>query len=371
MVWFPARHKRSDSGWFWILQFKPQGVKSSHKSQESMPAFPFSFRPLPEKLYAPDDLFKGFDELSASSYGETVDFRIYQEFVSSGRFAPRDYFMAMMQSLHDDAMRGLTQEFLEKASLKAVAVMGGHDLRRDSAVYENVARLARELAQRGFTLVSGGGPGAMEATHLGALLQNATGETLAEAIKELKKYPALPPKLRDIVKNDGSFDSSLVEQAHAWFLPAYRVFKRIIQEVRPGQSLAIPTWLYGHEPTTPLALTIAKYFQNSIREDRLLAIATHGVIYVEGRAGTVQEIFQDANQNYYRTSGSFSPMILFGADYWSKTIPAIPVLNSLFSDADYKKYVLATDSSAEVIRFLGEQKEVERPAQRMSRVTHA
>ena len=31
-------------------------------------------------------------------------------------------------------------------------------------------------------------------------------------------------------------------------------------------GLGIPTWLYGHEPTTPFARVIAKYFQNSIRE---------------------------------------------------------------------------------------------------------
>ena len=43
----------------------------------------------------------------------------------------------------------------------------------------------------------------------------------------------------------------------------------------PGgrQSLGVPTWFYGHEPTNLFATHVAKYFANSIREDGLLAIA--------------------------------------------------------------------------------------------------
>jgi predicted Rossmann-fold nucleotide-binding protein len=330
-----------------------------------MPRFPFKFNPFPEKLYSPDELLKGFNK-SPLSYGTTVDFQIYREFVSSGGFAPTDYLMAMMQSLHDNAMRELTQGFLKSSKAKAVAVMGGHDLGRSHPVYRKVAHLARELARDGFTPVSGGGPGAMEATHLGALLKNASDQALKDALRELGRHPHLPADIGKIVNKRGKPNVSLVKKTHAWLLPAYRIWERFKHE-KPGLSLAIPTWLYGHEPTTPLAPKIAKYFQNSIREDRLLAIATHGVIYVKGRAGTVQEIFQDATQNYYRTLGSFSPMILFGVkDYWSKTIPVVPVLKALFKAADYSKYVLVTDEPAKIIPFLISQEPRQTPSQRMS-----
>lgn len=49
-----------------------------------------------------------------------------------------------------------------------MAIMGGHAMSRGDYVYPGqVAEMARSLARSGFLVVSGGGPGAMEATHLG------------------------------------------------------------------------------------------------------------------------------------------------------------------------------------------------------------
>jgi ferredoxin len=85
-----------------------------------------------------------------------------------------------------------------------------------------------------------------------------------------------------------------------------------------SRNVGIPTWFYGDEPPNVFATDIAKYFENSIREEGLLAVALAGVIFAEDNAGTVQEIFQDAFQNYYRTYDEMkSPMILFGVDYWA------------------------------------------------------
>ena len=75
------------------------------------------------------------------------------------------------------------------------------------------------------------------------------------------------------------------------------------------ESVGIPTWLYGHEPATPLATRITKYFDNSIREDGILTLAKGGIIYTPGSAGTLQEIFQDAVQNHYLSFGYASPMV--------------------------------------------------------------
>ncbi len=50
----------------------------------------------------------------------------------------------------------------------------------------------------------------------------------------------------------------------------------------------------------------------------LLAIATHGVVFAPGSAGTIQEIFQDAAQNHYASFGPPSPMMLLGVDYWTR-----------------------------------------------------
>jgi predicted Rossmann-fold nucleotide-binding protein len=326
---------------------------------------PLLFQPLRNQLYSADELLEGFTAARAGSYAESVDFKIYLQYVVTGRYAPTDYFTAMMEAVHDNAIREATQDYLKSVSAKAaVAFMGGHDLPRTSAVYSQVAWLARDLARSGFLPISGGGPGAMEATHLGALHQNASPRALTRALAELARFPALPTRLQDVVAQNGKIDQRLVRQAHAWLLPAYQIRQRIRN---PGESLAIPTWLYGHEPTTPLATKIAKYFQNSVREDRLLAIATHGAIYVEGRAGTLQEIFQDATQNYYRIQGEFSPMIFLGTRQWTETLPAIPLLKKLFNPDDFDRYVCVTDEPERILDFIRLHGRQETPAQRMTR----
>jgi predicted Rossmann-fold nucleotide-binding protein len=326
---------------------------------------PPQFKPFRERLYSFDELFEGFAQSNPRSFGRTLDFRIYRQYIAAGAFAPTDYFTALMEAVHDNAIREATQDYLRTASTKAaVAFMGGHDLARDHPIYSKVAFLAWELARRGFLPVSGGGPGAMEATHLGALHQHAARAELQRSVKELGRIPKLPAGLQQIVARNGRIDWALAKEAHAWLLPAVQIRHRIES---PGESLAIPTWLYGHEPTTALATRVAKYFQNSVREDRLLSVATHGVIYVEGRAGTLQEIFQDAAQNYYRVLGDFSPMIFFGGRQWTKTLPVIAVLRKLFLPADFRKYVLVTDEADDILGFLVKFGRKETPLQRMVR----
>lgn len=82
---------------------------------------------------------------------------------------------------------------------------------------------------------------------------------------------------------------------------------------------------------SPLATLVAKFFQNSIREDILISLAANGIIYTAGAAGTVQEVFQTAAQNYYpRNALLFAPMIFLGREFWTEKMPVISVLEALF-----------------------------------------
>ena len=118
-------------------------------------------------------------------------------------------------------------------------------------------------------------------------------------------------------------------------------------------SLGIPTWLYGHEPSTPFATHIAKFFENSIREDSILTLAFGGIIYTPGSAGTMQEIFQDAVQNHYLSFGFSSPMVFLGQKYWTEEMPVYPLLQHLMETGRYKNLLLTlTDDIDEVENVL-------------------
>lgn len=311
-----------------------------------MPGFNLPYQPIRQELYSPAELFHGFEPGKPSSWGETVDFAIYRHFVMEGRSAPTNPYVGMMQALHDNAITQSTAALI--AGRRVAAIMGDHKMARDSATYKDVAALARRLTRSGILMCTGGGPGAMEASHLGASLSGGTDSDLDNALALLKTQPVVPA-LGSIVNPKGVVDPTLVAQAHAWFKPAYEIAPSISS---PGKSLAVPTWAYGHEPTTPFATHVAKYFQNSIREDGLLALAKQGIVYSEGKAGTIQEIFQDGAQNYYKTFGYFSPMVLLGVQYWTTTYPVVGVLQKLFTSADFAKYVLVTDDVDTAAQFI-------------------
>ena len=117
------------------------------------------------------------------------------------------------------------------------------------------------------------------------------------------------------------------------------------------KSLGIPTWLYGHEPSTPFATQIAKYYDNSIREDTILTIAVGGIIFTPGSAGTIQEVFQEAAQDHYKTCDVSSPMAFLGRDYFTREIPVYPFLQDMLARGKYHDLLLSiSDDPDEVVR---------------------
>jgi len=164
----------------------------------------------------------------------------------------------------------------------------------------------------------------------------------------------LPADAGSVITPRGEIDDKIVRALHSWITPALALSGAL---KRPGESLAMSTWYYGQEPSTPFATSIGKYFQNSLREDGLNTIAAHGVIFAPGKAGTLQEIFQDGVRNYYRAQTvPFSPMVFFDKTYWTRKLPAVRLLENLFvrnkRGGDYKENVLVTSDEEETIDFL-------------------
>jgi predicted Rossmann-fold nucleotide-binding protein len=311
------------------------------------------FDPGRREVYSPADLFAGFDAGRPGSYGTTPDFASFRWFVATGRGTPMDADAAVERAIHDAHLTFDLGAII--ARRRVVGVMGGHQLPRDSADYRRVAELARDLAQRGMLVCTGGGPGAMEAAHLGASLSAHPDARLAEAIDTLAAAP-LMPDLLGIVGPDGIPDPELVAVAGEWFAPAWRASRAV---AHPVETLSIPTWHYGHEPTSPFATRIAKLFQNSVREDGLITIARQGLVFSPGSAGTLQEVFQDAQQNFYAQHPDFfSPMVFLDRDYWTRVLPVGPLLDALFATAPAgvrhtaERLLLVTDDIAEAAEHL-------------------
>ncbi len=294
-----------------------------------------------KSLYSVSELFAGYDHGDVNGYHKTYDYSVYLEYKKDGSLdVPLN--VGLYRRLHDHSITDALNDAIK--GRKVVAVMGGHGMERRDPYYTKVAKLSRRLTKDGFLLVSGGGPGAMEATHLGAYFATRSEKDLVAAINSFKKRPQGAPDGKEYADAD-------------WLQRAWNVRKKYplsSAAEKRCMSIGIPTWFYGHEPPAPFATHIAKYFANSIREDGLLMIAKHGVIFAPGSAGTRQEIFQDAAQNHYCTSGHYSPMILLGKDYWTGNGPeaySYPVWQLLQKTASpkYKKLLTLTDQLTDIV----------------------
>lgn len=180
----------------------------------------------------------------------------------------------------------------------------------------------------------------MEATHFGAWMAGRSINEFDDALEMMKPAPTFHDE--------------------GWLRTAFEVRAKYPQTTY--RSLGIPTWFYGHEPSTPFATDIAKFFFNSVREATLLTVAKGGIIYSPGSAGTLQEIFQDAAQNHYESVGYSSPMVFFGKDYFTNEIPVYPLLEDLLERGKYKCLLLSiTDSKDEVINTILSFSETEPP----------
>ena len=294
-----------------------------------IPELPSPFNPFPAHLYTPAELYAGYDCRNPSTFAQCYDTRIYEHYISNGK-QTADIAVTVARSLHDhsisDALHDMLARYDER---RVVAIMGGHSLLRTDETYRKVVLIAKHLAERGCLLATGGGPGAMEAAHLGVWLAGRHDADVDDALMLLEHSPSYKDK--------------------EWLPSAFALMEKL-PRVSDCCSIGIPTWFYGHEPATPFATHIAKYFDNSIREDGLLAIAKGGVIYAPGSAGTMQEIFQDAAQNHYLTCGYASPMVFLGCEYWNETFPVYPMLKELHCKGCYKNLLLSnTDSPADAV----------------------
>ena len=261
-------------------------------------------------LYSPRELY------DSPRYDDTLDARAYAW--SRHRTSPDD---ALAMALHDHHVDTALAEWI--AGREVVGIMGGHAVERGTRTYADAARLGHALASR-LTVATGGGPGAMEAANLGAYVP----ADLDAALAAVARVPSFRP------------DVGL------WARAAFEV----VDATEGGrESLGIPTWHYGHEPPNPFASSVAKFFHNAPREALLLEVCSSGIVFLPGAGGTVQEVFQDACENYYADELAVAPMVLVGRRHWTEELPVWPLLQALARGRAMEPHVHLVDSLEEAV----------------------
>lgn len=293
----------------------------------SLPDLPYN--PYRGQLYTREELMEGW----TPEEDKSVDLEIYNYFSDYGR-KDVSVMQALAMRLHDHAIDDALSDLLEgrtekDGEKKVIGIMGGHSTLRTDPYFEKVALLARKLTRDGYYIATGGGPGMMEAGNLGAYFAQYEEEDLRAAITSMQAAPSYK-------------DAGYVQRA-----------MDVVEKYPQGtSSLAIPTWFYGHEPSNLFSLQIAKYFSNSLREDGLLAVSMHGVIFSPGSAGTTQEVFMDATQNHYSTFEFISPMVFLGEKHFTTDTLIYDCLKKQAEGKKYEKYMLLTDEVEEVCNFI-------------------
>lgn len=329
---FPMENYRFEDCLFMGCHIPPRMFYAMDEDCIVLPRVKMPYKVFPRKLYDARSLYLHYRPAYPETFRTCYDTINYERYIARGKQSS-DIKETLCRTLHDHSISNALEQFIAQYDEKdIVAVMGGHAVSRTDPHYRQIVEISKRLTELGKLMVSGGGPGAMEAVHLGAWLAGHSEAELEDAMLMLSGAPSF----RD----------------PDWLPSAFHVMEKY-PRVEPYHSLGIPTWFYGHEPATPFASEIAKYFDNSVRENYIISIAKGGIIYTPGSAGTFQEIFQDAAQNHYETLGYASPMIFLGRQYYTEETPIYSLLEDLHDRGKYQNLILRiTDRTDEVIRYL-------------------
>ena len=278
----------------------------------------------PARLYTRDDLMQGWRP--GSDHSMTRDGRIYDYVKARGGRAP-DVEEGLAQRTHDHFIDVALARFLMGTGRPVAGIMGGSTTVAADPNYRRVVHLASSLTERGYLVVGGGGLGIMEAANLGAYLADRSNADRDDAVDALA---AVGPWADDPARY-----MAVADDIRERFAPG-------------GVSLAIPTWVTAGEPISQFASHIAKYFSNSIREDGLLAVASAGIVFAPGGAGTMQEIFQDAAQNAYHVFGR-SPMIFLDSQHYRVETGLYPALERQAARLGFSELLSIGDEPEELL----------------------
>ena len=220
-----AGHKWSDCFFFGCtIPHEMQELLDSTNLQFPRLGLPYStFR---GNLYTAEELYEGFDPDKPETFATCRDTQIYDHYTRKGKQC-NEIRETLGRSLHDRAIEDSLADYLSRfGATQIVAIMGGHALRRTDPEYRKIALISKDLTEKGKLMASGGGPGAMEATHLGAWMAGRPEEEMDEALGMLEPSPTF---------RDSGWLSSAFKVRERF--PQKR-FRQILPEQHAGRHIA-------------------------------------------------------------------------------------------------------------------------------------
>lgn len=185
----------------------------------------------------------------------------------------------------------------------AVSVFGSARLKPDSSFYQAAQTVAAGLAEQGYAIITGGGPGIMEAANKGAWSKNA---------------------------------------------------------MSVGLNIELPTEQVTN-PYQSLGLEFRYFFARKV----MFVKYSVGYVCFPGGFGTLDEVFEALTLMQTHKVPPI-PLILFGSEYWSgllEWIKSVVLANHLVV-ADELGYIAITDDPQEVVAIMNRHRELKkRPAE--------
>jgi uncharacterized protein (TIGR00730 family) len=210
-----------------------------------------------------------------------------------GTTLPRRIFRRSQEPLAADVSL-IASEFLagfqliQKIDRPAVSIFGSARIREGAPTYERAREAGRAFADAGFAVVTGGGPGVMEAANRGC--KDADGLSI-------------------------------------------------------GFNIALP-FEQATNPWCDLALTFDHFHVRKV----MFVKAAEGFVIFPGGFGTQDELWEALTLRQTRKIGDF-PIVLFDSDYWEEMLEWVRdemLDDGLISPADYAA-LLTTDDVAEAV----------------------
>jgi uncharacterized protein (TIGR00730 family) len=210
-----------------------------------------------------------------------------------GTTLPRRIFRRSQEPLAADVSL-IASEFLagfqliQKIDRPAVSIFGSARIRQGAPTYERAREAGRAFAEAGFAVVTGGGPGVMEAANRGC--KDADGLSI-------------------------------------------------------GFNIALP-FEQATNPWCDLALTFDHFHVRKV----MFVKAAEGFVIFPGGFGTQDELWEALTLRQTRKIGDF-PIVLFDSDYWEEMLEWVRdemLDDGLISPEDYAA-LLTTDDVAEAV----------------------